>query len=123
MFLNGKKYPMHGVTRHQDRWQYGNALSPEQEKEDMELIRDMGATTIRLAHYQQSDNIYALADQMGFLIWAEIPFVNNYSGEEAANAKQQFTELIRQNFNHPSIYIWGMHNEVYAKNRTIMLQY
>ncbi|WP_268224635.1 glycoside hydrolase family 2 protein [Sinomicrobium oceani] len=116
MFLNGKKYPMHGVTRHQDRWQYGNALSPEQEKEDMELIRDMGATTIRLAHYQQSDNIYALADQMGFLIWAEIPFVNNYSGEEAANAKQQFTELIRQNFNHPSIYIWGMHNEVYAKN-------
>ena len=116
MFLNGKKYPMYGVTRHQDRWQYGNALSPEQEKEDMELIREMGATTIRLAHYQQSDNIYSLADKMGFLIWAEIPFVNNYSLEEAANAKQQMTELVRQNFNHPSIYIWGMHNEVYSKN-------
>ncbi|MGS2761651.1 glycoside hydrolase family 2 protein [Sinomicrobium sp. M5D2P9] len=116
MFLNGKKYPMYGVTRHQDRWQYGNALSPEQEEEDMELIREMGATTIRLAHYQQSDNIYSLADKMGFLIWAEIPFVNNYSREEAANAKQQMTELVRQNFNHPSIYIWGMHNEVYSKN-------
>lgn len=115
MFLNGKKYPMYGVTRHQDRWKYGNALSPEQEKEDMELIREIGATTIRLAHYQQSDHIYALADKMGFLIWAEIPFVNTYTLEEAANAKQQMTELIRQNFNHPSIYIWGMHNEVYSK--------
>ncbi|MBC9796547.1 beta galactosidase jelly roll domain-containing protein [Sinomicrobium sp. FJxs] len=117
MYLNGKKYPMYGVTRHQDRWKYGNALSGKQEEEDMQFIREIGATTIRLAHYQQSDHIYSLADKMGFLIWAEIPFVNNFSGEEAANAKQQMAELVRQNFNHPSIYIWGMHNEVYSKNQ------
>ncbi|GAA4802188.1 glycoside hydrolase family 2 TIM barrel-domain containing protein [Olivibacter ginsenosidimutans] len=117
MFLNGKKYPMYGVTRHQDRWQYGNALSHEQHQEDMQLIQEMGATTIRLAHYQQAEDIYALADRMGFLIWAEIPFVNASSLEEGDNAKQQFTELIRQNMNHPSIYIWGMHNEVYSKTK------
>ncbi len=115
LFLNGKKYNMYGVTRHQDRQGYGSALSPEQEREDMDLIREIGATTIRLAHYQQSEHIYSLADSMGFLVWAEIPFVNTYTGEEAENAKQQMTELVRQNFNHPSIYIWGMHNEVYSK--------
>jgi beta-galactosidase len=115
MFLNGEKYPMFGVTRHQDRWEYGNALNHEQHVEDMNLIKEMGATTIRLAHYQQAEDMYALADKMGFLIWAEIPFVNSTSLEEGENAKQQMTELIRQNMNHPSIYIWGMHNEVYSK--------
>lgn len=115
VLLNGEPYPMFGVTRHQDRWQYGNALSPNQEKEDLMLIKEMGATTIRLAHYQQSEHIYSLADSIGFLIWAEIPFVNSVSFQEAANAKQQMVELVRQNRNHPSIYIWGMHNEVYGK--------
>lgn len=117
VFLNGIQYPMYGVTRHQDRWQYGNALSFEQEKEDMELIKEIGATTIRLAHYQQSEHIYALADSMGFLIWAEIPFVNTFTTQESDNAKQQMTELVRQNRNHPSIYIWGLHNEVYSKTK------
>ncbi|SEN05329.1 beta-galactosidase [bacterium A37T11] len=115
LFLNGARYPMHGVTRHQDRWGYGSALSHSQHLEDMQLIKEMGATTIRLAHYQQAEDMYALADSMGFLIWAEIPFVNSTSFEESDNAKQQLTELIRQNRNHPSIYIWGMHNEVYSK--------
>ncbi|WP_346239192.1 glycoside hydrolase family 2 protein [Niabella insulamsoli] len=117
VFLNGEKYNMYGVTRHQDRWQYGNALSPEQEKEDMLLIKEMGATTIRLAHYQQSEHIYSLADSLGFLIWAEIPFVNKVTLQESENAKQQMIELVRQNRNHPSIYIWGMHNEVYTKTK------
>ncbi|WP_051293392.1 glycoside hydrolase family 2 protein [Olivibacter sitiensis] len=117
VFLNGEKYPMYGVTRHQDWWGYGSALSNAQHKEDMELIREMGTTTIRLAHYQQSDYIYSLADSMGFLIWAEIPFVNATSLQERDNAKQQMRELVRQCFNHPSIYIWGMHNEVYSKNQ------
>lgn len=115
VYLNGVKYPMYGVTRHQDRWQYGNALSHEQHEEDMKIIREMGATTIRLAHYQQAEDMYALADKMGLLIWAEIPFVNATSYQETENAKQQMTELVRQNRNHPSIYIWGMHNEVYSK--------
>lgn len=115
VYLNDKKYPMYGVTRHQDRWGYGSALSFAQHKEDMELIKEIGATTIRLAHYQQSQDMYALADTMGFLVWAEIPFVNRVSYYENDNAKQQMTELVKQNFNHPSIYIWGVHNEVYSK--------
>ncbi|MCF3111585.1 glycoside hydrolase family 2 protein [Niabella sp. CC-SYL272] len=115
VYLNGVKYPMYGVTRHQDRWQYGNALSHEQHEEDMKIIREMGATTIRLAHYQQAEDMYALADTMGLLIWAEIPFVNTTSLGETENARQQMTELVRQNRNHPSIYLWGLHNEVYSK--------
>lgn len=115
VFLNGEKYNMYGVTRHQDLWGFGSALSKQQEREDMEFIKEIGATTVRLAHYQQSENIYALADEMGFLVWAEIPFVNTFTKKESDNAKQQMVELVRQNFNHPSIYIWGLHNEVYAK--------
>lgn len=72
----------------------------------------MGANTIRLSHYQHSEYFYAKADSIGFLIWAEIPFVNGVSGKEEENAKQQMTELIRQNYHHPSIYVWGLHNEV-----------
>ncbi len=72
-FLNGKHYPMYGVSRHQDEWGYGSALTYEQHKRDMELMKEMGVTTIRLAHYQQAPQMYELADQYGFLVWAEIP--------------------------------------------------
>ncbi|WP_163325421.1 glycoside hydrolase family 2 protein [Draconibacterium mangrovi] len=113
VFLNGEKYPMYGVCRHQDRWQLGSALQKKHHDEDLALIMEMGATTIRLAHYQQSDYFYSKCDSLGLLIWAEVPFVNRVTGEEGPNAKQQLTELIRQSFNHPSIYVWGMHNEVY----------
>lgn len=114
-FLNGQPYAMHGVTRHQEWQDCGNALTNAQHKTDLDLIREIGATTIRFAHYQQSEYLYSQCDSMGFVIWAEIPFVNNFSGRESENARQQLTELIRQNFNHPSIYVWGMHNEVYSK--------
>ncbi|HEY8955941.1 glycoside hydrolase family 2 protein [Chitinophaga sp.] len=114
-FLNGLPYAMHGVTRHQEWQDCGNALTNAQHKADLDLIREIGATTIRFAHYQQSEYLYSQCDSMGFVIWAEIPFVNNFSGKESENARQQLTELIRQNFNHPSIYVWGMHNEVYSK--------
>lgn len=114
-FLNGQPYAMHGVTRHQEWQDCGNALTNAQHKADLDLIREIGATTIRFAHYQQSEYLYSQCDSMGFVIWAEIPFVNNFSGKESENARQQLTELIRQNFNHPSIYVWGMHNEVYSK--------
>ena len=115
VLLNGKPYPMYGVCRHQDREGFGSALSFVQHKEDMLMIKEMGATTIRLAHYQQSSEVYSLADTLGFLTWAEIPFVNRVSYYENDNAKQQMTELVKQNINHPSIYIWGVHNEVYSK--------
>lgn len=115
-YLNGRLYPLYGVTRHQDYWGYGSALSNKQHAADLADIIEMGATSIRLAHYQQAEYIYAKADSLGLIIWAEIPFVNAVSGKEADNAKQQLTELIRQNFNHPSIYVWGLHNEVYGKS-------
>lgn len=115
-YLNGKLYPLYGVTRHQDYWSYGSALSNEQHAADLADIIEMGATSIRLAHYQQAEYMYAKSDSLGLIIWAEVPFVNAVSGKEADNAKQQLTELIRQNFNHPSIYVWGLHNEVYGKS-------
>lgn len=122
MYLNGKKVPMYGVCRHQDWWQYGTALSDAQHDTDLDIIREIGATTIRFAHYQQAERIYAKCDSIGFIVWAEIPFVNRVSGEERENAKQQLTELIRQNYNHPSIYVWGLHNEVYTPyNYTVAL--
>ena len=113
-FLNGKKYPMYGVTRHQDWWGLGSALGNEHHEADLNVMMDIGATTVRFAHYQQSDYIYSRCDSLGLIVWAEIPWVNRVSTEEAPNAKEQLKELIRQNFNHPSIYVWGLHNEVYA---------
>ncbi len=112
-YLNGEKYPMYGVTRHQDWWGLGSALKNENHDFDLATIMDIGATTVRFAHYQQSDYLYSRCDSLGLIIWAEIPFVNRVSGQEAENARSQLRELIRQSFNHPSIYVWGLHNEVY----------
>lgn len=114
MYLNGKKVPMYGVCRHQDWWKLGSALTNEQHDADLEIIKEVGATTIRLAHYQQAEYFYSKCDSIGLMVWAEIPFVNRVSTKEGDNAKQQMTELIRQNYNHPSIYTWGLHNEVYT---------
>lgn len=111
--LNGKPYPMHGVTRHQDWWGLGSALTNKEHDFDLDQIMDIGATTVRFAHYQQSDYLYSRCDSLGLVIWAEIPFVNRVTGSEWENAHQQMRELIRQSFNHPSIYVWGIHNEVY----------
>lgn len=113
-FLNDIKYPLYGVCRHQDRLGKGSALNNTDHAEDLAIIKEMGATSIRLAHYQQSEYFYSKCDSMGLVIWAEIPFVNRVTTFEDNNAQQQLKELIRQNFNHPSIYIWGMHNEVYT---------
>ena len=112
-YLNGKKYPMYGVCRHQDWWGLGSALKNEHHDFDLATIMDVGATTVRFAHYQQSDYLYSRCDSLGLIIWAEIPFVNRVTGHEAENAQNQLRELIRQSFNHPSIYVWGLHNEVY----------
>ena len=112
-FLNGKKYPMYGVTRHQDWWGLGSALTNKEHDFDLAQSMDIGATTVRFAHYQQSDYIYSRCDTLGLVIWAEIPFVNRVTGQEWDNAHQQMRELVRQSFNHPSIYVWGIHNEVY----------
>jgi beta-galactosidase len=110
--LNGEAYRLYGVCRHQEWQDLGNALLPSHHRQDMEMINEIGATSIRLTHYQQAEYIYDLADSLGILVWAEIPFVNGYKEGADGNAIQQMTELIKQNFNHPSIFVWGVHNEV-----------
>lgn len=113
-FLNGKPYQVNGVALHQEWEECGPALSHFQIEKDMELIEEIGASAIRLSHYQHADLRYQLADQLGILVWSEIPFVHDYSGREGANARQQLTELILQNYNHPSVFVWGLWNEVRA---------
>ncbi len=110
--LNGKEYPLRGVSRHQDRVDIGNALLPEHHKEDMELIAEMGANTIRLAHYQHSQVFYDLCDEYGMVIWAEIPYISKHMPNGFENTKTQMKELIAQNYNHPSIVTWGLSNEI-----------
>ncbi|MDO6761305.1 glycoside hydrolase family 2 TIM barrel-domain containing protein [Tamlana sp. 2_MG-2023] len=112
--LNGKPYRSYGVAMHQEWEQSGPVLTKEQHEKDFELIDEIGATALRMSHYQHSDYAYDLADQTGLLVWAEIPFVHDYSGREQKNAKQQLTELILQNYNHPSTVCWGLWNEVRA---------
>ncbi|MCM1544067.1 MAG: glycoside hydrolase family 2 protein [Ruminococcus sp.] len=110
--LNGKEYPLRGVSRHQDRPNVGNALTAEHHKEDMDLICEMGANTIRLAHYQHSQTFYDLCDEHGMIIWAEIPYISKHMPTAEENTYSQMTELICQNYNHPSIVTWGLSNEI-----------
>lgn len=110
--LNGESYPLRGVSRHQDRWGIGNALLPEHHEEDMELICEMGATTIRLAHYQHDQYFYDLCDEKGMVIWAEIPYISSHMPAGRENTISQMKELIVQNYNHPSIVVWGLSNEI-----------
>ncbi len=110
--LNGKEYPLRGVSRHQDRPVIGNALLYEHHKEDVDLICEMGANTVRLAHYQHSQDFYNLCDERGLVVWAEIPYISKHMQNGVENTKQQLTELIMQNYNHPSIVVWGLSNEI-----------
>lgn len=111
-FLNGKSYPLRGVSRHQDRPIIGNALLPEHHREDMDLICEMGATTIRLAHYQHDQYFYDLCDERGLIVWAEIPYISRHLPKGRENTLSQMRELIVQNYHHPSIVVWGLSNEI-----------
>ena len=112
--LNGEEYPLRGVARHQDRLGLGNALLPEHHAEDVDLIMEVGATTIRLAHYQHNQYFYDLCDEKGLVLWAEIPYITTHLVNGFDNTIQQMTELIIQNYNHPSIAVWGLSNEIDA---------
>lgn len=111
-FLNGRPYPLHGVSRHQDRKGLGNAITPEMHEEDMALIQEIGANTIRLAHYQHDQYFYDLCDRCGMIVWAEIPYISEHLPHGRENTIQQMKELITQNYNHPSIVCWGVSNEI-----------
>lgn len=113
--LNGESYPLRGVSRHQDRPEIGNALKPEHHKEDLDIIYELGATTIRLAHYQHNQVFYDLCDEMGFVLWAEIPYISQHMPNGRENTISQMKELITQNYNHPSIVVWGLSNEITMK--------
>ena len=115
-YLNGKKYLLRGVSRHQDRANKGCALSKEDHEEDIRLITEMGATAIRLAHYQHDQYFYDLCDKEGFIVWAEIPYISEHLSNGRDNTLSQMKELIVQNYNHPSIICWGLSNEICISN-------
>ena len=112
--LNGVATPLRGVSRHQDKLYQGNALTRADHFEDARIIKELGANTIRLAHYQHAQDFYDACDQMGFVVWAEIPFISVFNQDPAAheNCVSQMKELIIQNYNHPSICFWGISNEI-----------
>lgn len=111
-FLNGEHLKLKGVSRHQDREDIGNALTAAEHKEDIEIIKEVGANSIRLAHYQHDEKFYKMCDEEGFLVWAEIPVISKFSKKKQDQAKFMLEELIRQNYNHPSIYCWSIENEI-----------
>ncbi len=121
-YLNGEYIKLKGVSRHQDREVIGNALTIEEHREDLEIIKDMGANSLRLAHYQQAEEFYDLCDEMGFLVWAEIPVISRYSKAAQDNALSQLEELIKQNMHHASIFCWGVQNEITitSENETLI---
>jgi beta-galactosidase len=115
-FLNGQPYHLHGVDKHQDRFNCGWAVSDADLDEDISLIKEIGATVVRCAHYQHSDYFYNLCDKAGILVWAEIPQVNEINASPAfeETSRNQLLDLIRQNINHPSIFTWSLFNELWA---------
>ncbi|MBE5797016.1 MAG: glycoside hydrolase family 2 protein [Clostridiales bacterium] len=113
-FLNGRPYPLRGVSRHQDRAGIGNALTCQHHREDLSIIREMGANTVRLAHYQQAQAVYDLCDELGLIVWAEIPYISQHMPGGRENTLQQMREMITQCHHHPSIVCWGLSNEISA---------
>ena len=111
-FLNGKPFPLHGVSRHQDFKAIGNAISKEHHDNDMQMIREMGCNTVRLAHYQHDQYFYDLCDEYGMVVWAEIPYISEHMPNGRENTIEQMKELIIQNYNHPCIVTWGVSNEI-----------
>ncbi len=116
-FLNGRPYPLRGVSRHQDWKGLGNAITKEHHDTDMALIREMGANTIRLAHYQHDQYFYDLCDQYGMVVWAEIPYISEHMPNGRENTLSQARELVAQNYNHPCIVVWGVSNEITISTR------
>lgn len=112
--LNGRLYPLRGVSRHQDCKGVGNALTLEQHRQDMAIIREIGANTLRLAHYQHAQEFYDLCDENGIIVWAEIPYITMHMKNGRENTLSQMEELIVQNYNHPCIAVWGLSNEITA---------
>lgn len=123
--LNGRVYPLRGVCRHQDRPGIGNALTRAMHEEDIAIIKEIGANTLRLAHYQHDDYFYDLCDEAGLVVWAEIPYISRHMPEANENAESQMKELVYQQYNHACIVMWGVSNEItmYHKHKKDMLEF
>ena len=115
-FLNGRSYPLRGVSRHQDRKDLGCALTMKEHRQDMEIVKELGANTLRLAHYQHAQEFYDLCDENGIIVWAEIPYITRHMTNGKQNAVSQMRELITQCYHHPSIVCWGLSNEITASS-------
>ncbi|HET6704395.1 glycoside hydrolase family 2 protein, partial [Amycolatopsis sp.] len=118
-FLNGVPYPLHGVnTQLPSRPDRGAAVSDADIDADYALIAELGANAVRMSHYQHSPREYELADRLGLVVWTEVPLVGFVTDSPAftANAEAQAHELVRQNFNHPSVALWGLGNEQYVSS-------
>ena len=113
-FLNGRSYPLRGVAKHQDMKAIGNATGIADWKRDMEIVKDLGANTLRLAHYQHPQGFYDLCDENGIIVWAEIPYITMHMPNGRENTLSMMKELITQCYNHPSIAVWGLSNEITA---------
>jgi len=122
-YLNGRSYPLRGVCRHQDRLNKGWAITNKEHEEDISLIKEVGANTIRLAHYQQDGYMYDLCDKEGLCIWVEIPFISQFMETAKDNTISQMKELVIQNYNHPSIICWGLSNEITMNDENDPLLY
>ncbi len=119
LLLNARPYAVHGVNLfHSGRPGQGLAVSDAQIDEDFRTLEELGATGLRLVHFQHSQRAYDDADRLGFVVWTEIPLNSamDESDEFRANLTQQLRELVKQNYNHPAVFIWGLGNEVYQSN-------
>ena len=112
--LNNEVLRLCGAARHQDREGLGSALTKKEHEEDIALLLEMGANSVRLAHYQHDQYFYELCDRAGLIVWAEIPYITEHMSEGRANTISQMTELVVQNYHHPSVVCWGMSNEITA---------
>lgn len=116
-FLNGFSYRLHGVAHHEDRVNVGRAISDQDRKQDLDILKEMGCNYLRLSHYQHGQYTYNYCDSTGIVLWTEIPMIDKIDGSQtfSDNAKLQLTELMRQNYNHPSVIVWGLSNEITYK--------
>lgn len=116
-FLNGKGRKLIGTARHQDYFQKGNALRDELHVQDVLLLKEMGGNYLRVSHYPQDPVIMEMCDKLGIVTSVEIPVVNAVTETEEFlhNSVEMAKEMVRQDFNRPSVMIWGYMNEIFLR--------
>ncbi len=114
-FLNGKRLLLRGTHRHEEHAGVGSAMSNEMHRRDMQMIKDMGANFVRLAHYPQDPEVYNMCDELGIIVWDELPWCRGGVGDQVwkENTRNLLSEMIIQNYNHPSVIFWSLGNEIY----------